>query len=256
MPAVIPAVAAAAVSAGAGAAIAGTALAGTLVGSAVVALAGAAASTLVGGLFAPSGRGQSLPSLSQQDQGIQFTSRKSDLPHKIVYGTRRLAGNIVFIETSSDGFIKTTTSAKAFEDTGKPNRYLHMVQTFAGHEVNDITEVWIEDEVVTLDSDGYATDSKYTVNGRYVFRAVKYLGTDTQTADADLQTALPTKWDSNRRLRGITYLYIQMYYDPDAFPQGIPTNSHIVQNVNLTLDKLRFGGASIKALIASVCGVG
>lgn len=53
-------------------------------------------------------------------------------------------------------------------------------------------------------------------------RVKTYLGTATQSADADLIDACPNEWGVNHRLRGIAYLYVRLIYTPELFPNGIP----------------------------------
>ncbi len=52
----------------------------------------------------------------------------------------------------------------------------------------------------------------------------QHLGTDNQQADADLVSAVP-QWTTAHTLSGISYLYLQLKYDADAFPSGIPNIS-------------------------------
>jgi len=52
----------------------------------------------------------------------------------------------------------------------------------------------------------------------------KHLGADNQLADADLVNSIPA-WTNDHTLSGISYLYAQLKYDADTFPQGIPNIS-------------------------------
>src|SRR6056297_4278425 len=80
------------------------------------------------------------PKTSGANRGYQVTTRGSALDHQIIYGRMRTGGVIVFDET-----------------TGTNNKFLHRVIAFAGHEVESFDEVYINDEVLTLDGNGEVT---------------------------------------------------------------------------------------------------
>ncbi len=60
----------------------------------------------------------------------------------------------------------------------------------------------------------------------------QHLGADTQQADADLVSAVP-QWTNDHMLSGITYLYVQLKYDADTFPNGIPNISAEIKGKKL-----------------------
>jgi hypothetical protein len=62
------------------------------------------------------------------------------------------------------------------------------------------------------------------------------LGSDSQAAFADLITQFPGEWTSNHRLRGCAYLVVELDYDPDAFPSGIPNVSAVMRGTNQVYD--------------------
>lgn len=133
----------------------------------------------------------------------------SALDHQIVYGEARVGGVRVYDSS-----------------TGGKNEFLHRILAFAGHEIDSYQEIYLNDEVVTLDGSGNVTSpSQY--NG--FVRIKTYLGTTTQTADTDLvsETSGLTDgiWTSNHRLQGIAYIYVRFKYDQDAFPNGVPALS-------------------------------
>lgn len=63
----------------------------------------------------------------------------------------------------------------------------------------------------------YAVNYEYQVIASPLVRVRKYLGTSTQTADADLVAESGGKWTAAHRLRGIAYLYVRLQYDQDVF---------------------------------------
>ena len=142
-----------------------------------------------------------------QMRGLMANTRGATDPQQLVYGTVRKGGTITYLEA-----------------TGDTNEYLHMILVLAGHEVNAIGDIYINDEVATLDGSGFVTSQNWNSK----IRIKKHLGTSTQTADADL-LAESAQIDSNFRGRGIAYLYIRLQYDQDVFPNGIPLFSAVVQ---------------------------
>ena len=135
--------------------------------------------------------------------------------HQIIYGRTRVGGARVYDAS-----------------TGTNNNQLHRIMVFAGHEIESYDEIYLNDEVVTLDGSGNVTSpSRY--NG--FVRIKRYFGTDVQAADPDLisdTASLATdagRWTSAHRLQGIAYLYIRFTYNQDKFPNGVPTVSATIK---------------------------
>jgi hypothetical protein len=64
-------------------------------------------------------------------------------------------------------------------------------------------------------------------------RVRKYLGTAGQAADAGMVAALPGIWTSAHTLTGLAFLVVELDYDPDAFPSGLPNVSAQVRGAKL-----------------------
>lgn len=142
------------------------------------------------------------PKPSGANRGYQVNSRGSALDHQIIYGKVRVGGAIVYDET-----------------TGTNNKYLHRIIAVSGHEINSFEDIYINDEIATIDDSGNVTSpSQY--NGK--IRINTHLGASDQVADADL-VAESANWTSAHRLRGIAYMYVRMEFDADVFPNGVPT---------------------------------
>ena len=153
-----------------------------------------------------------MPSMGDlNDRGIMTRSPTS--PRQIIYGQAKVSGTVVFLATS-----------------GVKNEYLHIVVTLAGHEVQEIGEVYFnEDLVLTGSGDGYAT-GKYAASGSYTGSLIhKHLGSTTQTVDSTLQSDFPVDWDSNHRLQGIAYIYCKLTFSNEIFVGGIPNISCVVK---------------------------
>ncbi len=139
-------------------------------------------------------------------------------PRAIIYGQIRTSGmNVIPAWTSGDG-----------------NKFLHQVIAIAGHEVEDITDVYFNQDTIA-DADigsitGALTDGAVGGSGTYegVAWIRRYLGTSGQTADYILDTAF-TAWTSNHRGRGVAYVATQFQVDEDAYQTGQPQQSFLVK---------------------------
>jgi hypothetical protein len=165
-----------------------------------------AASMAASKLLAPKAPSYSDASLSQRSQMV----RSPISARNVIYGRCRVSGTVVYLST-----------------TGSKNEWLHIVVAIAGHEIEEIEQVYFNDDLVPLVSN--------TPTGFYngVARVNKHLGDINQVADADLinDTASLTdgKWTSDHRLRGIAYLYVRLTWDTEKFPSGIPNISAVIK---------------------------
>ena len=162
---------------------------------------------------------------SNANFGTKFASRASSAPRQIVYGKCRVGGTVLHIET-----------------TGTDNFLLHMVIGVAGHEIEDIETIRLNDTDLTSTT---GTVNGITVNevttpayvntendnafasGRLI-RFTKRLGTTDQTVDPFLNDQLASIGTSDR-FRNIAYVYIQMVFDAEKFGGGMPAFSFIVK---------------------------
>lgn len=128
--------------------------------------------------------------------------------HAVIYGQSRVGGVIVYKEVTNG------------------NKYLHQVVAIAGHECEEITSVYLDDEILTLDVDGNVTSPDKYVG---LVRVKKHLGSDTQQADDDLVDESEGKWTSDHRLQGICYIYLRLEFNGDKFPNGEPAISFLVK---------------------------
>jgi len=62
-------------------------------------------------------------------------------------------------------------------------------------------------------------------------RVRSYLGTSTQAADAELISKFPGVWTSAHRATGVAYLVVELDYDENAFPAGIPNVSAVIRGM-------------------------
>lgn len=133
--------------------------------------------------------------------GVTQNIRQAITTRRAVYGDVRVGGAFTFMETTEN------------------DKYLHIVLSLADQESEEIGEIWFDDVSIPPD---YIDGSGVVTSGPYAnkVRIKKYLGTTTQTADADLVSE--TSATSNFRGRGVTYIYVRLEFDRDVFPGRIP----------------------------------
>jgi len=147
------------------------------------------------------------PKAKEKSRGLQTNVRDPIAAHEIVYGEVRKGGVITFMKSSGTG-----------------NRYLHMILVLAGHEVEAINNIYINDEVVTWNSTtGLVTTAKWNSK----IRIRKFLGGPGQVASSELISEAGVT--SNFVGNGIAYLYIRLDYDQKVFAEGIPTFTAVVR---------------------------
>lgn len=179
---------------------AGTALGAFLVTATTIAIT-TAISMAATRLLAPK-----MPSYSDL-AGRGVMTRNPVAARQIIYGQAKVSGPIIYMATS-----------------GAKNQFLHIVVALAGHQVEEIGDVYFnEDLVLSGSGDGYGTGifSNCLIH--------KKLGTTTQTVDTTLEADFPTEWDSTHRLQGIAYVYVKLTYSAEVFPGGIPNVSAVVK---------------------------
>ena len=148
------------------------------------------------------------PSSQTNNRGYDVNSFGSALDHQIIYGEVKTGGAVVYDNA-----------------TGSNNKYLHRVIAFAGHEIDSFQEIYLDDELLTIDVDGNVT-SPERYNGK--LRIKEHLGADNQVADTDLVSEVP-EWTNNHRLQGIAYLYVRLKFDADVFPNSVPTFTSVIR---------------------------
>ncbi len=141
------------------------------------------------------------------------------ISRKIVYGRQKVSGGIVYMKT-----------------TGK-SEFLHIIVAIASNELNSIEKIFFNDDELTLDGSGNVTAPSQYAGKAQVLTG---LGADDQVANTTLIAltggisgvapfvSAGSLSDSDR-FQGIAYIYAKLTYDTDAFPNGIPNISAIVQ---------------------------
>ena len=151
------------------------------------------------------------------EKGILLNKQSNDASIPVIYGTRLLGGTRVFMETS-----------------GTDNTYLYMAIVLGEGEINDITEIRVDDKAITWSGD-IADNTQRTVgsgDGNFykdsasLITVEPHYGSDSQSASTLLSTL--SSWGTNHRLRGIAYLALRFTWNQDAF-SGIPKVQAVVQ---------------------------
>lgn len=156
------------------------------------------------------------PKAAAENKGTLINAREAAAPQEYVYGQVRKGGVITFLEAS-----------------GADNKYLHMIIALAGHEVEEIGSIYINDEVVSIDANGFAWEDRW----KSKVRIYKHLGNQTSATDnfANVATNLAstlhaqTSATSSFVGQGIAYIYARFEYDQDVFGGGLPTITAVVK---------------------------
>ena len=169
----------------------------------------------------------------QQAKGVLVNKFTANGHIPIVYGTRKVGGHVVFLETS-----------------GTDNKYLYMAIVLSEGEINDITSIQINDNTVTWSGD-IADNTQITVasndanfyDGASLITCKPHFGSDSQTASSLLSTL--NSWTSDHRLRGLAYLAIRFEWNQDKFG-SLPSVTAVVEGkkvYNPNLDGTVTGGS-------------
>ena len=110
---------------------------------------------------------------TQEAQGRALLIRSSVETHKLIYGQAKVSSTLVYAETTNEGA----------NPAGAPrtNKMLHLVVPLAGHEVEEITTLYLGEIPLTLDGNGFATSAPYQKT---------LTSTSTSTASALVSTAV------------------------------------------------------------------
>ena len=144
------------------------------------------------------------------EQGLLVNKQSNDASIPVIYGERLVGGTRVFVETS-----------------GTDNVYLYICLVLAEGEINDITEIRVDDKPVNWASDladntaveVNNSDSNFYKDSESLIRVEPHYGADGQSASSLLSTL--SSWGSNHKLSGLAYLAIRFKWNQDVFA-GVP----------------------------------
>ena len=172
-----------------------------------------AVGTLLGGLLSKG------VEASRDNFGTKVSTRNATAPRQIVYGQCRVGGTITHIET-----------------LGSENEKLTMVVALAGHEIESLEKVFINDEELETTTSGgfkYATNQKFinsdndnAFSGGYLLR-YRFLDGSQTTGDSTI--ANNSSLTTNDKFTSVAIVFIQMIYDSEAFGGGIPPMAFVIK---------------------------
>jgi hypothetical protein len=160
--------------------------------------------------------------------GTKFATRAPLAPRQIVYGECRVGGTMVHMET-----------------TGTDNYLLHMVVAIAGHEIESLESLRLNDINTTTTTSTINGSTVYTVtnadftntendNNFGSGRLVRYSFEDgSQTAVNGFMNAQLASMGTTDKFLGVAYVYIQMVFDAEKFGGGQPAISFKVKGKNV-----------------------
>jgi len=172
----------------------------------------------------------------QQARGILVNKFTANSSIPVVYGTRKVGGNVVFVETS-----------------GTDNQYLYMAVVLSEGEIDSVQTLFVNNHQVTLSgslTDGTQrtvtnADANFfdTENTNSLITVQAHLGTDSQTSSSLLGEV--SSWTSNHRLRGLAYLALRFEWNAEKFG-SLPRVQAIIKGrkiYNPNLDGTVTGGS-------------
>ncbi len=238
MPAAIPVIVAAAASYGASAALVGVTILGVelaagslalaLVAGAVGAVAAYATSALMNHVTGANKKRQT-PSFTAEAQDRTQSIRQPTGPRRMVYGRARIGGTLVYAASSSRNAADLPTDVFGQPKGADDLRYLHLVTVLAGHIIDGVECVYINDDPVylsELDGDGLVTNEASPFKGKARIRI--YDGRQT-TADPFLIAESPDGWSADHKLLGCAYLYVRLEYDQAVFQGGLQNIAALIR---------------------------
>lgn len=166
-----------------------------------------AVSTLVGGLLS-----KDMDAVSQ-NFGVKTATRTPTAPRPIIYGECRVGGTVTHIETA-----------------GTDNHKLRMIICLAGHEIESLEKIYINDTEATTATVGnftHVTNSKYVNtdndNAFTSGRLIRFRFKDGSQTTADSTVTSNSALGANDKFVSVAYIFIEMVFDSEAFGGGIPS---------------------------------
>ena len=140
-------------------------------------------------------------------RGILLNSQSPVSPIPVIYGSRRVGGNFVYIGA-----------------TGGSNEYLHLCLVLAEGTISQVGKIYFNDkEAIDLSAIAARTQaSASTGTWSGLLDVTWHAGGASQAADSNMMANI-SGWTANHRLQGTAYLYLRLKHDQTAFSSGLPT---------------------------------
>ena len=169
-------------------------------------------------------------------QGVLVNKVSSNASVNVIYGQRKVGGNVVFLETS-----------------GTDNEYLYMALVLGEGEIHEMTCLYVNDKRVNLSgviSDNVQrtvtnSDQNFydTENSESLITVEGHFGSDTQSTSSLLQEA--NSWSLQHKLQGLAYIALRFKWNSDKFG-SIPNVQALIKGrkvYNPNLDTTKTGGS-------------
>jgi hypothetical protein len=152
-----------------------------------------------------------IPDLNETAKNNLVTTRGTLEHQRIIYGEILVSGPLWYMNAA-----------------GTNNQALYHAVVVAGHEIEDITDVWFDDNVILDSSIDWSGDGSVDTGwpGGGTTYLQKFLGTDVQSASGELIAGF-TEINSQHQGRGIAYLLTRTDYLEDqtnVWSAGLPAN--------------------------------
>ncbi len=147
--------------------------------------------------------------------GLQVNNKNALAPMQFVYGKARKGGTITFSEV-----------------TGGNNKILHQIISLAGHEIDSVEDVYLNDGIIQM-SNGDVTSTlwgdkiKVYIHDGSQTSATDAFSNSTETLATTLHAE--TSVTSDFIGKGIAYIYCRFEYDSTVFANGLPQVTAVVK---------------------------
>ncbi len=150
--------------------------------------------------------------------GITATRRNPTAYRRILYGQRRVGGTVVYLDSRWSS-----------------NDLLDLVIVLAGHQIEEISQMWFGDELAWDKDTGAQSPFQYTFSDGLGGTREFHLGTPGDPASPYLLANSPL-WTNTHKLSGCAYVVLSLRYGPDVYPNGIPNITFILKGKNDIFD--------------------
>ena len=162
---------------------------------------------------------------------VLINKQSNNDPVHVMYGTQRMGGTRLFVESSDGAGTITDKTTK-----------LNMVIAMCEGEIGTVKQMYFNDTIV-WDVDDSGTPGTLTANGsggytlggfisKYAPTIICnwYPGTTTQTADTALQTSVGSSvWTNDHKLQGVSYFAMQLEADGEKYGGQLPTITMVLE---------------------------
>ncbi len=182
----------------------------------LISLAISAALTVVSRLLAPHQQAPQIGgSLQPRDQGTELTLRNAAEPHQIVFGERRVKGNIIA------AFVVAN------------NVQLVLVIEWAGHKVEELGDLYFDNELIPFTVGGENVLRSSTGRSAGFVGMTDHLGYDTPEPDTFLIAESGGQWTTQHLGCGKAWSAVYLNWAREQFPQGLPNIWRVVKGMEV-----------------------